>query len=152
MRTAANDATDGAVDAQDKPSDYQHAMCEMCGIYGDGLEGVLKKRKVLAATGANADPAGPATDGPRARRIETTVAELDSGRIETRDAVLEYWMDATGDSGDIALSIDFTHAIAQGKMHSQTRLLMGTGEWELVSGTSGSDGVAESVFVRVDRN
>ena len=58
MRTAANDATDGAVDAQDKPSDYQHAMCEMCGIYGDGLEGVLKKRKVLAATGANADPAG----------------------------------------------------------------------------------------------
>ena len=50
-RTAAGDATD-------KPSDYQHAMCEMCGIYGDGLEGVLKKRKVLAATGANADPAG----------------------------------------------------------------------------------------------
>ncbi|MES1947824.1 hypothetical protein C84B14_10757 [Salinisphaera sp. C84B14] len=102
--------------------------------------------------GANADPAGPATDGPRSRRIETTVAELDSGRIETRDAVLEYWMDATGDSGDIALSIDFTHAIAQGKMHSQTRLLMGTGEWKLVSGSSGSDGVTESVFVRVDRN
>lgn len=102
--------------------------------------------------GQNADPSNIATEGPRARRIEATVAELDSGRIETRDARLQYWIDATGESGDIALSIDFTHAIAEGQMHSQTRLLMRAGEWHLISGSSGSDGVSESVFVRVDRN
>lgn len=37
-RTAAGDATG-------KPSDYQHAMCEMCGIFGDSLERTLNERK-----------------------------------------------------------------------------------------------------------
>ncbi len=49
-RTAAGDATG-------KPSDYQHAMCEMCGIFGDSLERTLNERKVLAATVANANAA-----------------------------------------------------------------------------------------------
>ena len=103
--------------------------------------------------GANADPAEAGAEGPKARRIETSVAELDSGRIETRDAVLEYWIDATGESGDIALSVDFTHAIANGQMHSQTRVLMRAREWKriAVATDSGTDST-DTVFVRVDPN
>ena len=102
--------------------------------------------------GNNADPAATAAAGAKPRRIETTVAELDSGRIETRDAVLEYWFDATGDSGDMALSVDFTYAIAQGQLHAQTRLLMRAGEWKRVAVNTDSATGTDAVFVRVDRN
>ena len=102
--------------------------------------------------GNNADPAAPNTDGSKSRRIETTMAELDSEHIETRDARLQYWFDATGDSGDMALSVDFTYAIAQGQLHAQTRLLMRAGEWKRVAVNTDSDTGTDAVFVRVDRN
>jgi hypothetical protein len=99
--------------------------------------------------GTNVEPGSVAPDGPKARRLEFTVAAADAGRITTRDARLDYRFQAASNSADVTLVIDLTYAMADGPHTVRAQLLLPRREWRQIDEAAAND-QSLLTFVRVD--
>ena len=73
------------------------------------LTGPLSKPYTLRihyATAAEPGTDTAASNKPKARRIELTVAAIDAGTVTTRDATLDYRFEASPDSAQITLVLE----------------------------------------------
>lgn len=116
------------------------------------LTGPLSKPYTLRihyATAAEPGTDTAASNKPKARRIELTVAAIDAGTVTTRDATLDYRFEASPDSAQITLVLELTYAVAGGQHTVRAQMLVPRRQWQRIGESpAGSDNLA--TFVRID--